>query len=574
MSFSSFCRTAFALIVCVTLVTAVGCKPPKEKRPAPGVTAPEETMTPDDGTTTEEGATTSSETAESEESQPEEKPAEEPKPAEPMAEEKPAEKPAEAPKPEEKPAAEPKPEAKPAEAPKPEAKPAEAPKPEAKPAEAPKPEEKPAAAPKPEEKKPEEPKPEEKPAAEPKPEAKPAAEPKPEAKPAEPKPEAKPAAEPKPEAKSAAEPKPEAKKPAETPKPEAKPAPKPEAKPEAKPAAADGPKGAKVELLMELPETCNTPDGMCLLPDNSILLSCPNVNDQSFPPVIMRIMPDNKLVKWIDPPKHPKTGKAFPFGICVDAEGKNVYVADLQWFADTKNPGNNSRIIQIPVDEKYNPAGEPKVIAEGAVVANAVVARDGIIYFTDTSMVPGTDPLITGVFRIPLSEAAKGPVQLKKPLEKEPHLIATIPTANVAIGFGADGLTFDDDGNMYVANFADGRIDKVTFDKDGKPSEPALFAKDPVMKCCDGIFYDKKRKKIFVADSLANAVQVVDMDGKVTTLASDGNNTGAGGRLDQPCEVLIRDDAVIVSNMDFPIPTGVNTTFDKPYTLSIIKLEE
>jgi len=29
-----------------------------------------------------------------------------------------------------------------------------------------------------------------------------------------------------------------------------------------------------------------------------------------------------------------------------------------------------------------------------------------------------------------------------------------------------------------------------------------------------------------------------------------------------------------VSNMDFPIPTGVNTTFDKPYTLSIIKLDE
>lgn len=339
-------------------------------------------------------------------------------------------------------------------------------------------------------------------------------------------------------------------------------------------AQADGPQGAEVKLLVELPDECNTPDGMCLLPDNSVLLSCPNVNDQKYPAVIMRITPDNKLEKWLDAPLHPKTGKAFPFGICVDAEGKNVYVTDLQWFADTKNPGNNSRILQIPIDEKGNPAGEPRVICEGSVVANAVVVRDGVVYFTDTTMVPGTDPLLTGVFRIPLSEAVDGPVQLKKPLEKEPHLIALIPTANVKIGFGADGLTFDDDGNMYVANFADGLIYKVTFDENGNPSEPALFAKDPAMRSSDGMVYDSKRKNIFVADSVANAVQIVDLDGKVTTLASDSNNDGSGGRLDQPCEVLLRGNEVIISNMDFPIPGGVNTTFDKPYTISIIQLEE
>ncbi len=339
-------------------------------------------------------------------------------------------------------------------------------------------------------------------------------------------------------------------------------------------APAEGPTGAKVELLMELPDECNTPDGMCLLPDNSILLSCPNVNDPSFPPVVMRITADNQLEKWFDPPMHPQTGKAYPFGICIDAEGKNVYLTDLQWFADPANPGNYARVLEIPVDERYNPAGEPRVIVEGAVVANAVVVRDGILYFTDTVMVPGTDPLITGVFRIPLAAAAGGPVQLQKPLEEEPHLIAIIPTENVEIGFGADGLTFDDDGNMYVGNFADGLIYKVTFDPDGKPSEPAVFAKDPAMLCADGIFYDKNRKKIFVADSIANAVQVVDMEGNVTTLAKDTDNTGAGGRLDQPCEVLVRGDEVIVSNMDFPIPGGVNTTFDKPYTISVIKLEE
>ncbi len=336
----------------------------------------------------------------------------------------------------------------------------------------------------------------------------------------------------------------------------------------------EGPKGAKVELFMELPDKCNSPDGMCLLPDNSILVSCPNVNDQKHPAVIMRITPDNKLEKWLDAPKHPKTGKAFPFGICVDPEGKNVYITDLQWFSNMENPGNDARIIQVPIDDKCKPAGEPKVMVEGSIVTNAVVVRDGNIYYTDTTMVPGTDPLLTGVFRIPLSETAKGPVQLKKPLDKEPHLIATLPTKNVKIGFGADGLAFDDDGNMYVTNFADAEIFKVTFDKDGKPSEPKLWAKDPVMRSSDGIFYDKKRKKFFLADSIANAVHIIGMDGKVTPLASDSNNTGAGGRLDQPCEVLLRGNELIISNLDFPIPGGVNTTFDKPYTMSVIKLED
>ena len=35
----------------------------------------------------------------------------------------------------------------------------------------------------------------------------------------------------------------------------------------------------KVELLIQLPEKYNTPDGRCRLPDNSVLVSVPNVND-------------------------------------------------------------------------------------------------------------------------------------------------------------------------------------------------------------------------------------------------------------------------------------------------------
>ncbi len=348
------------------------------------------------------------------------------------------------------------------------------------------------------------------------------------------------------------------------------------------PAAATATKQA--QLLAELPSPNDTPDGMCLLPDGDVIVTVPNVNSwmavenksegiQDPPPVLMRIGKDNKLKKYYDPPKHPDTGTAFPFGVCIDPQGKNLYLTDLQWFSNPAEPGNKSRVLRIPLDENYNPAGDPVVLIEGMVVANAVIIRDGYLYVSDTSMVPRPDPkkpLISGIFRVKLDEEG---TKLTTPLLEDPHLIATIESTNPDVGFGADGLTFDSKGNLYCGNFADGILHQITFDKDGNANKPTVFAQAPFMKSCDGIFCDLKTDKIYVADSLANAVQVVSPDGSVHTLAVDEENDGSGGRLDQPSEVLLRGDEVIATNMDFPVPGGVNTKFDKPYTISVIKLK-
>ena len=50
----------------------------------------------------------------------------------------------------------------------------------------------------------------------------------------------------------------------------------------------------KSRLLVELPESCNTPDGMCLLADNSVVVSIPNFNDSKQPPLLVKITPDNE----------------------------------------------------------------------------------------------------------------------------------------------------------------------------------------------------------------------------------------------------------------------------------------
>jgi hypothetical protein len=94
------------------------------------------------------------------------------------------------------------------------------------------------------------------------------------------------------------------------------------------------------------------------------------------------------------------------------------------------------------------------------------------------------------------------------------------------------------------------------------------------MLCCDGIIWRKADNKIYVADMLLNGVQVVDMSGKVTTLHKNGDTDGADGSLDQPCEVLERDNELIVISMDMPWKSDVltNTKIDKPFTVSAISL--
>lgn len=328
----------------------------------------------------------------------------------------------------------------------------------------------------------------------------------------------------------------------------------------------------KVELLIELPRSCNTPDGMCLLPDGNILLSVPNVNDQTAPGRIMKITPDNKLEEFYDPPKHPDTGKAYPFGICVDPDSGDVYYADLQWFAELK-PNWKSRVIRIPM--KDGKPGKAEVVVEGMIVANAVVVRDGCLYVSDTIMVPDSKPLVTGIYKIKLSQ--KRPVQLKRPLEDDPHCIATMLTHNDKVPFGADGLCFDCDGNLYCGNFADGTVHKIEFNKKGKATTPRpapIWAKADFMKSADGLFYDKVKKEIYVADSLANAIQIVSLDGKVRTLSQEPTFDGADGRMDQPCEALLRGREVIISNFDMPVEGGVNTEFEVPNCISVIRLKK
>ena len=323
----------------------------------------------------------------------------------------------------------------------------------------------------------------------------------------------------------------------------------------------------EAQLLVALPEYCNTPDGMTLMPDNSIILSVPNYNDKKVPPVMMRITPGNKAELWYTLPiAEGPLGRPFPMGVVRAASG-DLYLADNQFMED-KN--QKSRLWRIVVKN-----GKPEkmvLVAKGFNVANGLAAHGDYVYITESVLEVDSDPLTSAVLRFRLDEEN---VQLATPLKGDPHIIATFKSYKKQWGFGADGIAFDSKGSLFVGLFGEGEMYKITFDSGGKVTSNKLFAKAPNLMTCDGMSCDLRTDKLYVADSAANAVQVISPDGSARTLAKDGDiKDKLKGRLDQPCEALVRGNTIVVSNMDWPFPGFVNTKWEMPATLSVINLDD
>jgi hypothetical protein len=336
------------------------------------------------------------------------------------------------------------------------------------------------------------------------------------------------------------------------------------------------------KILVTLDGEYNTPDGCTLSEKGDIIMSVPNLNNSTLikqgvlkkpsPPSMLKIDKKNAVSEWYHfkpGDYHPLTGQLGPMGCDFGPDG-NLYVADNQI---DFNSDHKSRILRINV--KNGEAVSCDVVVEGFVVPNAVIWKGNTIYISETVLVPPSKEGAMGaIYAISIDEWKDTPVQLRPYTKESPdaHLIAEFNTSG-RIGFSADGLTFDGKGNLYCGIFEDGLIYKTSF-KNGSVEETTLFAQDDKMACCDGIFWNRKDDKIYVADMLNNAVQAVDMQGDVQTVWENGDTDGADGSLDQPCEVIIRGDELIIVNMDYYFESEYlkNTKIDQPYTLSVIDL--
>ncbi len=327
--------------------------------------------------------------------------------------------------------------------------------------------------------------------------------------------------------------------------------------------AADAPSSAHrdVPRAIILPDFCNTPDAMAVLPDGNIILSVPNFTDPTSPGVLMKIRPNEEVSLFCTLPPHPQTGHVYPMGVRQSPAG-DLYVADCQFMDETPN---NSRLLCVHVED--GTPGKIEVVANGLNIANGVAIHAGFVYVTDSAR--GTTDggaVLSAVYRFRLDERN---VQVRADGE-DPHLVATLKTVCEEIQVGADGIDFDEHGNLYVANCGDAVIEKLELNAAGTVTRQEVLTPQGQMKSADGIFYDRPTQRIYVADILANAIRAVTLDGRVETIAQDKDNDGSAGQLDGPSEAVVRDGELIAANFDRVFPGCVNTKSDKPYTLAVV----
>ena len=151
--------------------------------------------------------------------------------------------------------------------------------------------------------------------------------------------------------------------------------------------------GTPARLLVAFPDDCNTPDGMSLQPDNSIIVSLPNFNDEKSPPRLMRVTPDNKTeVFYKFPTPYPglqaPVDRIGPMGISRAPSG-DLYLADMQYMKD-KN--QKSRMWKLVVKDGH--VEKMVLVASGFNVANGTAIWGNNVFITESVLEEGFNPTL------------------------------------------------------------------------------------------------------------------------------------------------------------------------------------
>ncbi len=318
-------------------------------------------------------------------------------------------------------------------------------------------------------------------------------------------------------------------------------------------------------LFSVLPDYICTPDGMAVDRHGNLVLSCPNFASDDMSGVVVRLDREGNVTKWFDVPVHPETGVARNMGIAFDHEW-NVYLCDNQGWSERPELLYKGRVLKLTVTD----GGEilrTVVVAEGMEHPNGIRIRDGYMYVTQSYLHPvkrEDGKLTSCVYRFALDEEG---VQVTNTLEDK-NIFATFVTQNPDCQYGADGIVFGPDGALYVGNFGDGTVYRLTFGPDGSLKDNAVYARDASqLQSTDGMIFDDEGN-LYIADFSANAIARVTPEGKVERIAQSPDCTGVDGGLDQPGEPIVWDGRIIASCFDLVTgPDKVNTKHEMPATL-------
>ena len=367
----------------------------------------------------------------------------------------------------------------------------------------------------------------------------------------------------------------------------------------------------KPTLFANLGDENYTPDGMAVHTQTGALyLNVPNfgLTDDSNKKInsaqggyLYEVGKDGKLTKILEYPVLERTGQAGPMGIANGPDG-NLYVCDNQYFHDKDYC---SRILRV-VCENGKPTGEVQVVIEGLKLANGMAWFGDKMFFTDSCFDIDSDEAAGilgsgGVFMFTLDDMkdpgtdGNAPIKIKAGPD-DSHCVAYQKVVKLGRGdnTGPDGICVDKDGNVWFGLFGNGFIFCLRPDANGEYKKEnvenvfdALNQPDVQrgpyqglkLECCDGICYNEKLNRIFIDDSVNNAIWMFKPCAKgetirPTILWKNDDSDGMDGLLDQPCEAIVFDGKLLIVCFDWPFPGMVNGKVDPPGTICAIDFAE
>lgn len=326
----------------------------------------------------------------------------------------------------------------------------------------------------------------------------------------------------------------------------------------------------ETKLFSVLPDYICTPDGMEVDKYGNLVLSCPNYAQDDLSGCVVKLDREGNVTKWFDVPVHPETGVARNMGIAFDEAG-NIYLCDNQGWSEREDLLFKGRVLKLTVTDE----GEITKVVEVArnmEHPNGIRVRGNYMYVTQSYLHPvkrEDGKLVSCVYRFGLNEEN---INITNTLEDE-HILTTFVTENEDCQYGADGIVFDKEGNLYVGNFGDGAVYRITFNEDGSVKENKIFAQDAnELQSTDGMCFDEQGN-LYVADFSANAIARITPDGRVERIAQSPDCTGVDDGLDQPGEPIVWNGKLIASCFDLVTgPDKVNLKHEMPATLVSLNL--
>lgn len=315
---------------------------------------------------------------------------------------------------------------------------------------------------------------------------------------------------------------------------------------------------APSELFALLPSNCPTPDAFDIAPNGSLTLSCTNFADKSLEGELFSIDEIGQVTHLATVPRLNEKRKANPMGIAYGSDG-GLYVADA------RGP-NKGRILKLSFID--NVLVKTEVIATG-LNPNGLRYYKGALYATQLTMPKiESDQNVSGIYRFNENDRD---LMLSNTLADE-QLIFHVKTQNPKKQLGLDGLAFDSEGHLYTADLGDGIVYKLTLNLAGKITANEVYANVPWQSSVDGMTFDSE-DNMYLAGFASNQVLKIDVSGLVSIIVEFDDNDGTNGQLDQPADLIIFENKLIVSNFDLMTAEGFkNSGHNKPYTLTSIDI--